>query len=282
MKILIKRKGALGDVINTTPVARRLRQENPEAQIDVATYHTRAYFRNPHIDNVVNPDTITGDGYDLTVDLNGSYESERNIHHIDKYMLTAFGNTDGDKSPVFEPSAVSTGFESNENVIVVHPAVSWPSRTFPTSFWQDLVNLLDEAGYTVIVTGTSNDQQLTGVIDTRGRFGLDQQARLIDWSKAFICSDSGLMALAATTEVPIVALLTITKAEFAAPYRYNELGWNFYGIKTPLSCHGCAAEQPPGEYFTCKRGDNACVTSIKPKDVVDVTINAIFCDRRNT
>jgi ADP-heptose:LPS heptosyltransferase len=36
--ILVRRTGAFGDVIDTTPVVRRLREENPDAEIDVDTH----------------------------------------------------------------------------------------------------------------------------------------------------------------------------------------------------------------------------------------------------
>ena len=36
-RISVRRTGAFGDVIDTTPVIRRLRQENPDAEIDVLT-----------------------------------------------------------------------------------------------------------------------------------------------------------------------------------------------------------------------------------------------------
>ena len=42
-KILVSRRGALGDVIMTTPIVRRLRQENPNAIIDIKTNYPDIY-----------------------------------------------------------------------------------------------------------------------------------------------------------------------------------------------------------------------------------------------
>jgi len=47
--IILQRWGALGDVLNTTPVLRRLRKENPDAFIDVVTAKLAAYSDNPDL-----------------------------------------------------------------------------------------------------------------------------------------------------------------------------------------------------------------------------------------
>jgi hypothetical protein len=41
--ILVRRTGAFGDVIDVTPVARRLRNENPDAEIDVDTQYPSSF-----------------------------------------------------------------------------------------------------------------------------------------------------------------------------------------------------------------------------------------------
>ena len=46
--ILVRRTGAFGDVIDTTPVVRRLRQENPDAEIDVDTQYPHVFLNSPH------------------------------------------------------------------------------------------------------------------------------------------------------------------------------------------------------------------------------------------
>ena len=47
-RILVRRTGAFGDVICTTPVVRRLRQENPDSEIDVDTQYPQVFLNSPH------------------------------------------------------------------------------------------------------------------------------------------------------------------------------------------------------------------------------------------
>jgi len=73
-RILIKRRQALGDVIMTTPIVRRLRQElGRDAIINVATDNPSAFLNNPHIDAVISGGDPT-DGYDRMIDLDLAYE----------------------------------------------------------------------------------------------------------------------------------------------------------------------------------------------------------------
>ena len=273
-RILIRRKGALGDVISTTPVATRLRRENPDAEIHVDTYYRDVYAQNPYVNGFYDPNLT----YDRIIDLDMYYERNRRVKHVDALMLAAFGDTAGDDKEIvvtYPSSPVIDG-----PYVALHPARSWASRTFSKEFWQAVVDRLLAAGHRVAVTGTAMDAELRGVMDTRNQLGLPQQATLISQARAFLCSDSGMYLLAAATEVPIVCLLTITRAEINEPYRRGRFGWNFFPLRTPLDCYGCASEEPPSTFFTCRRGDNACVGSFDPEAVVARVNEAIALDER--
>ena len=276
-RILIRRKGALGDVISTTPVATRLRRENPDAEIHVDTYYWAVYAQNPHVNGPYDPNLR----YDRVVDLDLYYERNRRVKHVEALMLAAFGDdgaeSGGDREIVvtYPSSPVVDG-----PYVAIHPARSWASRTFSREFWQAVVDELLAAGHRVAVTGTAMDAELRGVIDTRNQLALHHQATLISQARAFLCSDSGMYLLSCATPVPIVALLTITAAEINEPYRRGRFGWNFFPLRTDLECYGCASEEPPSTFFTCRRGDNACVSSFDPKAVAARVNEAIEHDER--
>ena len=73
--ILVRRTGAFGDVIDTTPVVRRLRHENPDAEIDVNTQYPRVSLNSPH--RVGLKRDIA---YDRVIDLNMAFE--RNLRRL--------------------------------------------------------------------------------------------------------------------------------------------------------------------------------------------------------
>lgn len=286
-KILVKRFGAMGDVLCTTPVTRRLRKDNPGAVIHMQTYHGNVYYDNPYVDMIVSPDEPLGE-YDHVVDFKLTYESARKIHPVDSFFMAAFGDTEGDKSfylshPANFPQLRFSAPIDWSRAVVIHPNISWPSRTLPTSLWQAVSEKLIERGFEIVVTGTDMDVPPQGphIFDLRGRLPLTYQATMVGKSRAALFGQSGMTALAACTDTPLVSFYTITRPEFEIPYRHGELGWNCSAIKTPLPCFACYEDYPAAEYYECERGDNACVTSsFDPDMIVETTVKAIENDRR--
>lgn len=257
-RILVRRAGAFGDVICVTPVVRRLREENAVAEIDVDTQYPQVFRNSPHRIGIKR-DVV----YDRVIDLNMALEHNRRVGIVESYMEVAFGDREG-----------STRLEMNYGTppefgldwslaITMHPARSWPQRTLPINFWIDLANLLASRGWIVLCIGTKQDWGFSGhrVLDLRDRFDMQTQAAVIGASRAFVCSDSGPMILAQVTNVPIVALLTMTLPWMAAMERNGVVGWRFRGVSSPIECVGCTHRvSEASTFFSCERGDNKCVT----------------------
>lgn len=262
MNIVVKRDGALGDVIEVTAITRRLREENPEAHICVETHYPWIFRDNSDVD-------WAPEKYDRIIDLNGAFEKFlRKLHPIDAYSEVAFGDQKTEHKIYFksEPLPANlTGILARMPYIALHPATSWPIRTLPRQFWQDVVNQLTLYGYRVVVTGTDRDQALHNVIDLRGRLNLAQQARLIKEAECFVCSESGPMILAQTTQTPVVALLTMIVPEHV---KHEGCGY-FTAVRAAVPCVGCALEQPAETtYFDCKLGTRACLEAFDVHQVV--------------
>ena len=279
MKILVRRAGAFGDVLCTTPVVARLRKEYPDYLINIETRHPLAYYLNPHIENIMTaamPEALVGT-YDRVIDLNGAYEKRlRRVHNIDAYMEEAFGDRGGDRQIVFDfnseampplpPGATSWG-----RTVVIHAARSWPQRTLPSKWWLSLNTALHKRGFATVFTGTSQDHPIVPMLKGSPR----QQAAVINAAACFVGSDSGLMFLAHATKAPIVGLLTMTGPEFFALDRFGVRGWGFHPIVADIECAGCSTLQTENvEYFPCRFGHNKCVESFSVEKVADVVEQA--------
>jgi len=94
--MLINRSYALGDVILTTPIIRRLRRENPDAKIIVQTMYPDVFRNNPHVNEIIQ--TPTAQHIDNYIELNLAYERRPNMHIVDAYMAEAF-DRDWETSP---------------------------------------------------------------------------------------------------------------------------------------------------------------------------------------
>jgi ADP-heptose:LPS heptosyltransferase len=266
MNILVKRTGAMGDVLETSPIIARLHEENPDARIDVETQYGMIFDGNPHISAIGR----TQEHYDRTIDLNMAFENAlRKIHPIDAYSEVAFGdrNTPHRLELSWKPASSYLRNLLGDRGVVIHPARSWPIRTLPLEWWQLLVDILNDRDYRVIVTGTAQDHGgLFGVTDFRGRLTLAEQAGLIDAAACFVCSESGPMIVAQTTQTPIIALLTMVP-----PEHIKHADCNLTAVRAAVPCVGCASDHPaPTTFFGCKLGHSKCLTAFDARAVANL------------
>lgn len=279
-KILVKRRGALGDVLLTTPIVKRLRLDHgPTAIINVATDCGAVYINNPYIDAIIPANSPTA-GYDHFYDLDLAYEKQPNMHIIDAYSQAVFADVKYDKSTIL--SVADTDRHAIDQVIqeknidvsrliVAHMAVTWKNRTWSKEQWRQTFEALVADGYRVALVGSGGDFVLQGegIVDLTKRLTIHQIAELVNRAKCFVGNDSGLMHVAGTTSTPIVGLFTCAKGELRVPFRNGEYGHSCKVIRPTADCYGCLAmEKPPVVFCDCRRGDYICLTQITPEIVV--------------
>jgi ADP-heptose:LPS heptosyltransferase len=89
---------------------------------------------------------------------------------------------------------------------------------------------------------------------------LEHVRALMDRGELFVGGDSGPMHIAATTDIPIVALFGPTMPATWAPWRPARLP--FAAVETgPLPCKPC-------DQRVCEPGDFRCLTRIGPDQVL--------------
>jgi ADP-heptose:LPS heptosyltransferase len=279
MNILLRRTGALGDVIQTLPIARRLRVENPDDFIIFQTQYPQVYFGNPNVNMVA----VNVDGaIHKTIDLDRSYERDTARHLVDAYMKTAFGDYGEGHDKSFEIEKAVAPVWIDDMTILFHPNVSWPNRTLKPEFWGELALRLQKKYFKVAVIGTTLDHNLQayGVIDTRSLLSLAQQAAAIDAAACLVCGDSSMFSLVGTTETPAVGFCTISRPEYFMPFRRGKLGWNFTALNAPVECFGCRESAGDVTYLDCKFRTNACVDSFDVDEAFEAVVRAVRFDER--
>lgn len=271
MKILVRRTLALGDVVLTTPIVRRLRRENPDADITVQTLYPDVYRGNPHA--VATNTNVDGTQFDRFVNLDLAYEARPGMHIVEAYMTEAFGDV-GDpedcQQELFYNDRPLFPRESDRKMIAVHAGrAGWANRTLPSSTWVEVCRLLREEGLWPILVGTDRDAlpgaKATAFLST----DVLAQARLIASCHCFVGSDTGLLHVAGATGVPIVGVFTCARPALRAPWRNGAVGGGCYSVAPKLGCIYCLERQPaPATTETCERGDIACVRMVEPDEIV--------------
>lgn len=264
--VIVRRNGALGDVLNITPIIRQLKLDG--FAVDVATDYPEALRGNPDVRGVFQSHH-GNETYDRVIDLNLAYERAPLLHIVDAYAEAA-GVTLSDKTLYLaRSSAIGEG-----GAVVMHCAKSWDSRTISQHTWQAVADALIARGNRIVVVGTKRDMTVDGAIDKRDALTLSEIAGVIDRAALFIGSDSALLHVAGTTSAPIVGIFTCVDSSRRLPFRNGELGWRARGVSSSLDCIGCLAgfPTPVTNLPLCRRGDMACVR-VKPDAIIDAAAN---------
>ena len=271
-RILVDRRKAVGDVLMITPVLRELRRRYSDAFIQVVTEETIVLENNPDIDAVISPSEMKAtDPWDLYINLNDAYESNITSHYVEAYLYRAFGkDIDSiDRSLTLittddERDAVNEAVEQfvNKRYAVFHMRrFAWENKNVDPKTWTMLLAWL-EAAYpdlTLVTVGAQYDMRMPGTqgpryVDLVEQLSLGEIRHLIAGAEFFIGGDSGPYHIAATTDTPIVALLSHLAPEQILPWRDGEFGKNVHVVKSKVPCTGCYSRQvAPVRFLTCEQ-----------------------------
>ncbi len=277
-RILVIRGDAMGDVLMTTPIVRKLFDDRQgHALIDVATNHPSVFRNNPCVHRTLSPQSLAGQvcDYDLVINLDGVYERNPSCHVIDAYAFHAFGDIDFDKQPELIP--IELELERIQSIVagigkpylVMHkPNHHWPSKNLPMRLWQDLIDgILVGWPHAIVQIGSASDAFIGGsdrLLDHRARYSLQELHLLISHSSAFVGVDAGPVHVASATNAPMCVFFTAANHQYLKPLRK---GCVFVPIVPNIDCYGCQSSIPVSQrsHF-CRRGDNLCVESFNAED----------------
>jgi lipopolysaccharide heptosyltransferase II len=169
------------------------------------------------------------------------------------------------------------GIAADHDIAVIHVSAGNPFRRWPEQHFVELAVRLVRAvptRHVVFFSGPSDvdaaaritaqaRQQAGGgasaIHDIGGTFDIAEIRALAGMAAVYIGGDSGPMHVAATTRVPIVAMLGPTLAERSRPWRDPRLASAMIDAG-PLPCRPCHQR-------VCVTGDFRCLTSIAPARV---------------
>jgi len=259
MRTVIRRSGALGDVLMTTPIAAAFKRRGHEVLIDTGSGHAYEGSADASLGSAQQGDRI--------IDLNLAYERRPHMHAVDAYMAEA--GIHDDRTLRFLPR--DRGRRISGAYVAIHAARSWANRTLPNDFWREVAARVMAHGRSIVWLGSGGDMQ--GEVNVWGR-PLPEIAAVIDGAAAFICSDSALLHLSGCTETPIVGLFTCVRAARRMPYRHGTMTWRAVAMEADVDCVGCIEELPaPVTHVDCRRGDNLCVRSFDAADVARAALS---------
>jgi len=280
----VNRAGALGDVLLTTGLIRKLKKKFPNYDIHVATGCGAVFKNNPNISRLVRSrDQLVGN---IIFDLDLVYEKSPKMPIVEAYHRSVFGDGDlvSDTQPEMFPD------ENDEKslmeklpprflippVAVVHMGVGWPNRTWQRQKWLRVIDHLVSKDVRIAVVGKAGDfkpETKNNVLNLTNKLSIHEIMILIQKSNVFIGMDTGLLHIASCTDTPLVGLFTCANPI----YRLVERKAQSVALIPKVSCRFCLhEEEPPVTFAGCKRGNYQCLNDITVADVIKSANKFLF------
>jgi len=266
-RVLIDRRGALGDVILTTSIVKRFYDDGWE--VDVVTRSEEVFKDNPCAKASFASQAALSE-YNKIVDLNLAYETRPKMHIIDAYSLEAFGDTNTKKNTylfrtIEGETEASKLLQGLRLFIAIHMGVGWENRTWPEESWHELLDMIPPS-VPIVLVGARTDFQIDtfgNILNLVGKTDFHTLCSVLARAKLFIGVDSAPLHVAQAFAVPSIGIYTSAKAEYRA--------LNVLAVTPKIDCYGCLHEEkPPAVYCGCRRKDFKCLELITPEEIFKI------------
>ncbi len=160
------------------------------------------------------------------------------------------------------------GVSRNDQLIVIGPSASCPSKRWPRDNFLKLIKLLKEKASSKFVAITSEAERQIAeemvkdnqVIDFRGKLNISELGALFKRSALFISNDSGPVHIAASIGTPVISIFGRSDPGLS-PQRWRPLGKNSTYIHKDVDCPVCLAHN-------CRKGF-LCLEAVTPEEVAE-------------
>jgi len=271
-RILVIRQLALGDVLLTTPIIRKLFNDYAgQCTIDVITKRPEVFVGNHWVHEVFTPETFSKNygEYDKVINLDLAYEKQPGLHIVDAYSLYAHGHAlpEDEKRLELNNSIHQKLFtmthvaqEIGGRYVVIHMRHdTWPSRNLSQETWKQVVDtLLAETDYKIVQVGSTHEISFDHnprLLNYLGKHTIHELKEVIEQAELYVGIDSGTLHIAATTDTPIVSFFTSAHHDLRKPLGRGKNAI-FKAITPDLACYGCQRRYaPPITGVICDQGD---------------------------
>lgn len=262
--IVVKRQGAMGDVLLITPIIDALARKFPESPIWVETQAVDLFLNNPLVRGASrHPQWHMPH---IMVDLDMAYENLPGEHIVDAYghVASKMVGTELDVRrvttlPIKEDPFGHFFTPGNWAAIHAEPT-TWPGKNWPADRWRKVIDWLRAQGMKVVLVGTSKRPlEMPFDLDLREQTAPMDLAAALTHCSLFLGHDSFPMHVAQSQGIPVVGLFGATRAKYILTNGSPAIGIDGRG-----PCAG-ARHMTAGLTFSGCAGD--CMASIQVDEV---------------
>lgn len=261
--IVLKRTGALGDIVAMEPVFEYFHNKGCRVVIDAPLHLSMIYSQHRYPIYHLSQITDKRVPYKM-IDLDGSYEQSPKQLHLKSYY-DACGITDGEiKNPKLHfPIDSFNKLFTNPYVVLHIDQRDQPGRNIYGVDWEEVVSELNKKGKIVIQAGASEHEEVTGAIQMK-TVTLNMLLYLVAGADMFMGIDSGISNIAVGTNRPSIIFAGSVNPEYIYPDLSNveiihnhpccDLKYCWHEVKgtTGQDCY-IDEQQPPCTQYTTKQ-----------------------------
>jgi GT2 family glycosyltransferase len=252
--IVVRRRGALGDVLLTTPIIAALRKRQPKSPVIVHTDCPQVIQMGDEMVTAKASYSPTNDAQ--VIDLDMAYENAPSLPYIEAYARAAEVEVPLDERlPIFIPSNPARAwaklqFGGQTRMCAIHrDPTNWEGRDWPQDRWDDLEKRLEGDGWAVMRVGRSKG------------LSVDQLGAVLEICHLFIGPDSFPMHMALAMQTATLGLFGATYPNIVMPPCHHSW-WVVADDAIP-----CAGERHRIPGRTVVHCDGACMRSISVDDI---------------
>ena len=175
-----------------------------------------------------------------------------------------------------------------DTYVCLTPGYTAATRALPAKTWNEIAQYLLTRGQVPVWLGSkesplvgsmkipayfASDLDCTVGIDLRDKTTLLEAGKIMALSSAVVGLDNGLMHLAATSDVSIIAAYSSVSPDIRLPIRKGQLGWNTYLVEPEksLACRYCQVSTHflySHDYRTCYTKTLDCISQLTSKKFI--------------
>ena len=259
--ILIKRKGARGDVLLTVPILRALKEKYPHTKLIYAT-DCPEMLRNKYVDEIIpfedaklkEGSSYVNDVFDL------QYERSGHTNYINDMAACAlievrdkFLEFDVSKEELFWAKEYIEDFKGRN--VAFHTGESWKSRLWEKEKFYEVAVSLKDKGINIFEFGNDATSYMKVGADCR-QFSIERSMAVLAEMDLVVGIDSLVIHMAAAMKVPVIDIYGCTLPEVV----WSE-GKHYPVYVKGLECAGCRHKKG-GTFVDCLTKEYTCLKEI--------------------
>lgn len=264
-RIYVQTLGALGDCVAGEPAVRYLREVlAPDADLTIRTLFPQvfAHLAAFPLTTILGPGDTADDKGHLKLNLlpEKSLANYNQMHPLDYATLCLFHGHLPKAARRIKLATNSEAPAGIENYVLVHPGKTWPSRTIPAQWWNEIIDGLIAKRIPVALIGKTYGDGERGTVEVCARRCLDLRNKqsigelfaTIKAARLLVSNDSSPIHISGAFDNPTILITTAKEPEFIWPDRDSSLNISFgrpirqsrqVGIVTGTSLHACTSEE---------------------------------------